>query len=96
MKFVSFVLDDAQQTWSQVLPQQGIPYRHAKLVLFRDATYSGCGSARSATGPFYCPATKRFTSTLASMTSLSSALARPEISLKLMCLPTNSGITCRN
>src|ERR1041384_4630087 len=55
VKFVSFVLDDAQQTWTGILQQQGIPYRHAKLVLFRDATTSGCGSARSATGPFYCP-----------------------------------------
>jgi len=55
VKFVSFVLDDAQQTWAGILQQQGIPYRHAKLVLFRDAITSGCGSARSATGPFYCP-----------------------------------------
>jgi uncharacterized protein len=55
-QFVSFVLDDAQQTWTQLLPQQtGRPYRHAKLVLFRDATESGCGGAESATGPFYCP-----------------------------------------
>jgi predicted metalloprotease len=59
VKFVSFVLDDAQQTWAGILQQQGIPYRHAKLVLFRDATTSGCGSARSATGPFYCPADEK-------------------------------------
>jgi predicted metalloprotease len=59
VKFVSFVLDDAQQTWAQILQQQGIPYRHAKLVLFRDATTSACGSARSATGPFYCPADEK-------------------------------------
>jgi len=55
VKFVSFVLDDTQNTWTQLLSQQGIPYRHAKLVLFRDETTSGCGSAESATGPFYCP-----------------------------------------
>lgn len=59
VKFVSFVLDDAQQTWAGILQQEGIPYRHAKLVLFRDATTSGCGSARSATGPFYCPADEK-------------------------------------
>ena len=59
VKFVSFVLDDAQQTWAGILEQQGIPYRHAKLVLFRNATTSGCGSARSATGPFYCPADEK-------------------------------------
>ena len=56
VQFVSFVLDDVQNTWTQVLPQQtGTPYHHAKLVLFRDAIDSGCGGAQSATGPFYCP-----------------------------------------
>ena len=54
--FVSFVLDDTQNTWTELLPQQtGTQYRHAKLVLFRNATQSGCGGAESATGPFYCP-----------------------------------------
>src|SRR5258708_895116 len=56
VQFVSFVLDDAQNTWTEILPEQvGKPYRHAKLVLFRNYTQSGCGGAESATGPFYCP-----------------------------------------
>jgi uncharacterized protein len=56
VQFVSFVLDDTQNTWTQVLPAQtGKQYHHAKLVLFRNYTQSGCGSAQSATGPFYCP-----------------------------------------
>jgi predicted metalloprotease len=55
VQFVSFVLDDVQNTWAQLLPQAGGQYRHAKLVLFRDVTDSGCGTAQSATGPFYCP-----------------------------------------
>jgi uncharacterized protein len=56
VQFVSFVLDDTQKTWEQILPEQaGKPYRHAKLVLFRNYTQSGCGGAESATGPFYCP-----------------------------------------
>jgi predicted metalloprotease len=50
--FVSFVLDDAQQTWESLL---GSRYHHAKLVLFTDAVQSACGMAESATGPFYCP-----------------------------------------
>jgi predicted metalloprotease len=50
--FVSFVLDDAQQTWESIL---GSRYHHAKLVLFTDAVQSACGMAESATGPFYCP-----------------------------------------
>ena len=55
VQFVSFVLDDAQNTWKKILPQEGVPYQDAKLVLFRDAVNSGCGYAQSATGPFYCP-----------------------------------------
>jgi len=54
-QLVSFVLDDAQNTWTQILGQHGVEYRHAKLVLFRDYTRSACGMAQSATGPFYCP-----------------------------------------
>ena len=53
--FVGQVLDDAQQTWATVLPKYGTPYRNAKLVLFRDATDTGCGVGQSAMGPFYCP-----------------------------------------
>jgi uncharacterized protein len=54
-QLVSFVLDDVQKTWTTLLGQQGVDYPHAKLVLFRDYTSSGCGTAQSATGPFYCP-----------------------------------------
>ncbi|MBA2564165.1 MAG: zinc metallopeptidase [Gemmatimonadetes bacterium] len=55
VEFVSFVLDDAQSTWSQQLSASGSGYTAAKLVLFRDAVRSGCGTAQSAVGPFYCP-----------------------------------------
>jgi len=53
--FMSFVLDDAQSTWARLLPG----YRDAKLVLFREVVDSGCGSAQSAMGPFYCPADEK-------------------------------------
>jgi predicted metalloprotease len=53
--FVSFVLDDAQQTWSKILPQYGAQYHDAKLHLFRNATDTGCGTGQTAMGPFYCP-----------------------------------------
>ncbi len=55
VEFVSFVLDDNQNTWRQILAKEGDAYRNAKLVLFRDAFDSACGMAESATGPFYCP-----------------------------------------
>jgi predicted metalloprotease len=52
---ISFVLNDAQKTWTQIFADNGKQYRHAKLVLYRGTTYSGCGTARATTGPFYCP-----------------------------------------
>jgi predicted metalloprotease len=55
VRFVSFVLDDAQQVWANVLPKYGTQYRDAKLVLFRGATETGCGVGQTAMGPFYCP-----------------------------------------
>lgn len=51
VRFVGVVLDSTQSTWSRTLSQ----YRDAKLVLFRDATPTACGTGQSATGPFYCP-----------------------------------------
>jgi predicted metalloprotease len=53
--FVSFVLDDVQNTWTREFQQIGREYEHARLVLFTDATRSGCGTADAAAGPFYCP-----------------------------------------
>lgn len=56
VQFVSFVLDDAQKNWDRVLPaQERTPYRHAKLVLYRNSYRSPCGRASNAVGPFYCP-----------------------------------------
>jgi uncharacterized protein len=56
VQFVSFVLDDAQQTWTNLFQRDGRNYQDAQLVLFRDAVQSGCGAAGAETGPFYCPA----------------------------------------
>jgi len=55
VQFVSFVLDDVQNTWGQLMPALGGEYVPAKLVLFRDMIESACGFAEAATGPFYCP-----------------------------------------
>jgi predicted metalloprotease len=59
VQFVSFVLDDVQNTWTQIFAQNGQQYRHAKLHLFRDAVQSGCGTAQTQMGPFYCPADEK-------------------------------------
>jgi uncharacterized protein len=53
--FVTFVLNDAQDTFTKSLAADNEQYRRAKLVLFRNGIDSACGFAESATGPFYCP-----------------------------------------
>jgi predicted metalloprotease len=54
-EFSEYVFLDAQETWEKTFAEQGRPYRRAKLVLYRAAVTTGCGSASSAVGPFYCP-----------------------------------------
>ena len=59
VKFMSFVLDDAQNNWTKVFAEGGAQYQRARLVLFRDQVNTGCGGATSASGPFYCPADQK-------------------------------------
>ncbi len=53
--FVSVVLRDTEQVWGNLLQSSGSQYKEPKLVLFRGATPSACGTGESAMGPFYCP-----------------------------------------
>jgi predicted metalloprotease len=55
VRFVSYVLDDTEKTWTRILAQGNEQYTPPVLVLFRNSTESGCGFAQSAMGPFYCP-----------------------------------------
>ena len=57
--FVSKVLADTEDVWTQIFQQRGGQYRDPKLVLFRGATRTGCGQGESAMGPFYCPADEK-------------------------------------
>jgi uncharacterized protein len=54
-QFVSVVLKDTEDVWDQVFRERGAEYRKPVLVLFTNATQSGCGVGQSAMGPFYCP-----------------------------------------
>ena len=49
--FVKVVLGYTEDVWNQLMPQ----YQEPTLVLFRGSVQSACGSASSASGPFYCP-----------------------------------------
>jgi predicted metalloprotease len=57
--FVKVVLADTEDVWAELLKKMGKQYNDPTLVLFRDATESGCGFASAATGPFYCPSDQK-------------------------------------
>jgi len=54
-KFVRVVLGYTEDVWNKIFTQQGSQYREPTLVLFRGSVQSACGTASSASGPFYCP-----------------------------------------
>src|ERR1700681_3526374 len=58
-QFVSRVLKSTEDVWTSLFSDMGRQYRDPKLVLYRDATRTGCGTGQSAMGPFYCPADER-------------------------------------
>jgi len=53
--FVATVLASTEDVWTQIFQQGGAQYQEPKLVLFRGATPTACGTGQSAMGPFYCP-----------------------------------------
>lgn len=58
-KFVSVVLADTEEVWSELFQQGGKRYDAPKLVLFSGQVDSACGFQGAATGPFYCPLDQR-------------------------------------
>ena len=53
--FASTVLGSVNDYWRPTLKGEGVAYKDPRLVLFRQATQSGCGIATSQVGPHYCP-----------------------------------------
>lgn len=58
-RFVSVVLADTEDVWTELFRKAGMDYRKPKLVLFTDEVASACGFASAAVGPFYCPADEK-------------------------------------
>jgi Putative neutral zinc metallopeptidase len=58
-KFVALVLGDTEDTWKEIFAANGRTYHPPRLRLFSGAEQGGCGLARSAMGPFYCPNDQR-------------------------------------
>ena len=54
-KFADVVLADTDELWTAIFQEKGSSYERPTIVLFDNSVSSACGSASSATGPFYCP-----------------------------------------
>jgi len=54
-RFVSTILASTEDVWGEIFMQSGGTYERPRLVLFRGAIPTACGTGQSAMGPFYCP-----------------------------------------
>ncbi|SEA40992.1 neutral zinc metallopeptidase [Variovorax sp. YR216] len=77
--FVSTVLKNTEVVWSDIFRQSGGTYRPPKLVLFRGATPTACGTGESAMGPFYCPGDKKVYIDLGFYDTLRNQLGAPGV-----------------
>jgi len=75
--FVSTVLADTEDVWTQLFQQGGGQYQRPKLVLFRGSTSTACGLGQSAMGPFYCPNDQKVYIDLAFYDTLKRQLGAP-------------------
>ena len=58
--FAARVVGDTEDVWNALFKAMNRgAYRPTTLTLYRGAVRSGCGTATSAAGPFYCPADQR-------------------------------------
>jgi predicted metalloprotease len=76
-KFVSTVLADTEDVWKQLFSQGGSSYKEPRLVLFRGAVGTACGTGQSAMGPFYCPSDQKVYIDLNFYETLKSRLGAP-------------------
>jgi len=75
--FVSTVLADTEDVWGAVMQSGGAAYREPKLVLFRGAVGTACGTGQSAMGPFYCPGDQKVYLDLGFFDTLRSRMGAP-------------------
>ena len=69
-------MKDTENFWTDYFQQQGKTYTPPKVVLFSGQTQSGCGTAQTASGPFYCPNDQKVYIDLAFYDQLRTAVRR--------------------
>ncbi len=57
--FTRKVLASTEDVWTKLFAEENTQYQKPTLVMFRQVTPSGCGTAQEAMGPFYCPADQK-------------------------------------
>jgi predicted metalloprotease len=58
-RFVSVVLAETEDVWTDLFGRQGLTYEYPTLVLYSGTVQTGSGYASSATGPFYSPGDRK-------------------------------------
>jgi predicted metalloprotease len=59
-QFVDVIEQSTTDVWTQIFAAEGQRYRRpAAIVIYDQATGTGCGMGQSAMGPFYCPADQK-------------------------------------
>lgn len=76
-QFVSTVLADTEDVWGPIFQQGGGTYREPRLVLFRGAVPTACGTGQAAMGPFYCPGDQKVYIDLSFYDQLKNQLGAP-------------------
>lgn len=57
--YVSVVLADTEDIWSEIFRQEGLQYENPTLVLYTGQVQTACGFGSAAAGPFYCPGDRK-------------------------------------
>ncbi|MET3664557.1 neutral zinc metallopeptidase [Caulobacter sp. 1776] len=59
-QFVDVIETSNREVWTPIFRNEGVEYRPPEaIVLYKQATGTGCGTGQSAMGPFYCPADQK-------------------------------------
>ncbi|MDX2264508.1 MAG: neutral zinc metallopeptidase [Hyphomicrobiales bacterium] len=76
-RFAAAVLKMTEDVWNEQFQRLGRRYSEPVLVIYEDATRSGCGLGQSQMGPFYCPLDQRLYLDLSFFRDLSQRFRAP-------------------
>lgn len=75
--YVSVVLADTEDIWSELFEEEGLRYTDPTLVLYTGQVQTACGFGSAAAGPFYCPGDQKLYIDLAFYDDLQTTFKAP-------------------